>query len=221
LKTKIYVLISFIAAFVLSSCAGVVEVKAPGIKGGKIEKKKYVPKKPPVLFEDFEAGTVVGAYSYANSAGAAYAKMTISNPETDKAHGGRYAARANFDTGTNSDWGCGFGAQSVYGGGFIDARQREYISAWVKAPAGTKYYMFVNEASMNGADGEYWNGPLVTANGKWQLYEFPLEEFYRNIYSGSQDGNNVVDPVGIGTVGAQLGGAQGSGQFFIDDIYFK
>jgi len=207
--------------FIISSCSGVFIVKTPKLTGGKIEKIGYVAKKAPVLFDDFEAGTVVGAYAYANSAGAASAKLMISEPPVDVSHGGKYAAKAVFDTGTNADWGCGFGAQSTYGGGYIDATGREYLSMWVKVNEGVAYYIFVNEANANGADGEFWNGTLLIGTGNWQLYEVPLEDFYKNIYSGTQGGNGVLDLSGIGTVGAQLGGAQGNGEFMMDDITFR
>lgn len=212
----------FITIFMFNSCAGLITLKTPKITGGKIEtEKKYIPKKPPVLFEDFEAGTVIGAYSYANTAGGASAKYVISEPGKDEPHSGKYCAKAIYDSGTNSDWGCGFGAQSAYGGGFIDAKDREYISLWIKAKPGLNFYVFCNEASANGADGEYWNSPNLLGTGKWELYEIPMEQFYKNVYSGNQQGNNVIDMTGIGTVGAQIGGAQGAGELFIDDIYFK
>lgn len=216
------ILFSLIAcSLIFSSCAGIFALKTPKITGGKIEAKGYVPKKPPVIFDDFEAGTVVGAYAYQNGAGSASAKLMISEPATDKPHGGSYAAKAVFDTGTDATWGCGFGAQSTYGGGYIDATGREYLSMWVKVNEGIIYYIFVNEASANGADGEFWNGPPMTGTGDWQLYEVPLEDFYKNIYSGTQGGNGVIDLSGLGTVGSQLNGAQGKGEFLMDDIYFK
>jgi hypothetical protein len=215
------ILPALIIFFILTSCSGIFVIKTPKITGGKIDAKGYVAKKPPVLFDDFEAGTVVGAYAYQNSAGGASAKLMISEPATDKPHGGKYAAKAVFDTGTNADWGCGFGCQSTYGGGYIEATGREYVSMWVKVSEGIAYYIFVNEATANGADGEFWNGPSMTGSGDWQLYEVPLEDFYKNIYSGTQGGNGVMDLSGLGTVGAQLGGAQGKGEFMMDDIYFK
>jgi hypothetical protein len=222
MKNIKFLILSSLIIFLFTSCAGVITLKEPKISGGKAEEKKYVPKKPPVLFEDFEAGTVIGGYSYANTAGGASAKYMISNPDNpeEKAHSGRFCSKAIFNTGTNADWGCGFGSQSVYGS-FIDAKDREYISIWVKAPKGIKFYIFCNEAFANGADGEYWNSPDITGTGDWKLYEIPMETFYKNIYSGNQSGNNMVDMTGIGTVGAQIGGAQGEGLLFIDDIYFK
>ncbi|HRU39710.1 MAG TPA: hypothetical protein P5511_07515, partial [Candidatus Goldiibacteriota bacterium] len=84
-----------------------------------------------------------------------------------------------------------------------------------------KFYIFVNEAQDNGADGEYWNSPGITGTGEWKQYTLALENFYKNIYSGSQTGNNAIDTSGIGTVGAQLDGTQGSGEIFIDEVYFK
>lgn len=212
---------ALIVSILLASCAGVISLKTPAMTGGKAPEKAYVPKKPPVKFEDFEAGTIVGGYSYANGAGGASAKVAISEPGVDKAHEGNFAAKAVYNTGNNSDWGCGFGYQSVYGGGYIDAKDREYVTLWVNAPKGTKFYVFVNEAAANGADGEYWNSPGATGAGMWKEYSFAMENFYRNIYSGTQGGNNVIDMVGIGTVGAQLDGVQGSGQMLVDDVYFK
>ena len=221
MKRLLHAIPVLIMLLIINSCSGVAVFKTPKLTGGKIETKGYVAKKTPVLFDDFEAGTVVGAYAYANSAGGASAKLMISEPATDKPHGGKYCAKTVFDTGTNGDWGCGFGAQSTYGGGYIDATGREYISMWVKVNEGVSYYIFVNEASANGADGEFWNGPIMTGSGDWQLYEVAFEDFYKNIYSGSQSGNNSLDLSGIGTVGAQLGGAQGKGEFMMDDISFK
>ncbi len=215
------VVTALISVFILASCAGVISLKQPEITGGRAAEKKYVPKKPPVKFEDFEAGTVVGGYSYANGAGAASAKIMISAPAADKAHTGTYAAKADFNTGTNGDWGCGFGFQSVYGGGYIDAKDREYIGLWVNAPKGMKFYVFVNEAAANNADGEYWNSPGITGMGEWKEYEISMEDFYKNIYSGSQFGNNSIDMTGIGTVGLQVDGNQGPGIILIDDVYFK
>jgi hypothetical protein len=219
-KKLSYVIIAVLAAFICASCAGVFTFKNPKLTGGKIETNVYKPKKPPVLFDDFEAGTVVGAYSYANGAGGASAKMMISDT-TDQPHGGKYCAKTVFDSGTNSDWGCGFGCQSTYGGGYIDATDREYISMWVKAPEGVQFYVFVNEAAANNADGEFWNGPIKTGTGNWQLYEVALEEFYKNIYSGNQTGDNTLNLSGIGTVGVQIAGAMGKGNFYLDDIWFK
>jgi hypothetical protein len=209
-----------LVAFICASCAGVITFKTPVLTGGKIEKNSYKPKKPPVLFDDFEAGTVVGAYSYANSAGGASAKMIVSETG-DKAHGGSYCAKTIFDSGTNADWGCGFGCQSTYGGGFIDATDREYVSLWVSAPEGVQFYVFVNEATANGADGEFWNGPVKTGTGSWMLYEVALEDFYKNIYSGNQTGDGVMNLSGLGTVGVQIAGAVGKGTFYMDDIWFK
>ena len=90
---------ALITSILLASCAGVITLKTPAITGGKAIEKGYVAKKPPVKFEDFEAGTIVGGYSYANGAGAASAKVAISVPGTDKPHSGNYAAKAVFDTG--------------------------------------------------------------------------------------------------------------------------
>jgi hypothetical protein len=221
MKKITLIVMALITAILLASCAGVITLKTPNISGGKAPDKVYVAKKPPVKFEDFEAGTIVGGYSYANGAGGASAKVVISEPGTDVAHSGNYAAKAVFNTGTNSDWGCGFGFQSVYGGGYIDAKDREFVSLWIKAPKGFKFYIFVNEASANGADGEYWNSPGIVGAGDWKEYMLPMENFFKNIYSGNQNGNNSIDMVGIGTVGAQLDGLQGAGEILIDDVTFK
>lgn len=221
MKKIIYVLTALITASLLSSCAGLITLKTPEITGGKIEKAKYVAKKPPAVFEDFEAGTLVGAYTYANAAANAWAKYTIIDPDKDTAKNGSYCAKAEFFSGSDSAWGCGFGSQSVYGGGYVDAKDREYINLWIKAPKGMSFYIFVNEAQANGADGEYWNSMNLSGTGDWKLYEIPMDTFFRNIYSGSQSGNNMIDMSGIGTVGAQVGGAQGEGVVYIDDITFR
>ena len=223
MKKLTLIITALITTILLASCAGVISLKTPDIYGGKSAEKKYVPKKPPVKFEDFEAGTIVGGYSYANTAGNASAKVMISDPalSSDKAHAGKYCAKGIYNTGTNGDWGCGFGFQSVYGGGYIDAKDREYADLWIKAPQGAKFYVFVNEAAANGADGEYWNSPGLTGAGDWKEYEIAMDSFYKNIYSGTQGGNNMIDMVGIGTVGVQLDGGQGSGTLYIDDVYFK
>ncbi len=221
MRKIISITLSAIILTIFTSCAGVFALKNPKLTGGKIETNAYKPTKPPVIFDDFEAGVVVGAYSYANGAGGASAKLMISDPATDVPHGGKYAAKSVFDSGTSADWGCGFGCQSTYGGGFIDATGREYVSLWIKAPEGVPYYVFVNEAAANGADGEFYNGPLRNGTGKWTLYEVAMEDFIRNIYSGNQTGNGSIDMCGLGTVGVQITGASGKGDFFMDDIWFK
>jgi hypothetical protein len=212
---------ALIATILLASCAGVITLKTPAITGGKAPEQVYTPKKPPVKFEDFEAGTIVGGYFYANGAIGATAKINISTPGTDVAHAGNYAARADFNAGTSGDWGCGFGFQSVYGGGYVDAKDREYLDLWIKAPRGLKFYIFVNEAMANGADGEYWNSNGITGAGDWKEYIIPMDTFFKNIYSGNQFGNNTIDMSGIGTVGAQIDAGQGAGTILIDDVYFK
>jgi hypothetical protein len=221
MKKLRYATAALIIIFLMSSCAGIVSLKQPEISGGRAPDQKYVPKKPPVKFEDFEAGTIVGGYSYANNAGAASAKVGVSDPAADKANSGNYCAKADMNTGTNGDWGCGIGFQSVYGGGYIDAKDREYLDMFIKAPKGFKFYVFVNEAQANGADGEYWNGPGQTGSGDWKEYVISMENFSKNIYSGNQAGNNSIDMTGIGTVGIQADGAQGKGVVLIDDVYFK
>ncbi|HRU39282.1 MAG TPA: hypothetical protein P5511_05350, partial [Candidatus Goldiibacteriota bacterium] len=130
MKKTIIISAALAVAVFFASCAGVITLKTPQITGGKAAEKAYVPKKPPVKFEDFEAGVIVGGYSYANQAGGASAKVMASDPSTDKAYMGNYSAKAVYNTGTNSDWGCGFGFQSVYGGGYIDAKDREYVELW-------------------------------------------------------------------------------------------
>ncbi len=217
---KISIITAIIAALVFTSCAGVISFRNP--KAAKAAKTSgEVKKLAPVKFEDFENGTMVGGYGYANTAGGASVKYIIGDPSADKAHGGQYCAKANYDTGTNGDWGCGFGCQSSYGAGYIDASDREYISFWAKLPEGVTFYAFVNEAAANGGDGEFYNGPSQTGAGKWYEYLIPLDEFFKNIYSGSQMGNNQMDKSGIGTVGFQVGGNQGKAAFLVDDIWFK
>jgi hypothetical protein len=212
---------ALITTILLASCAGVITLKTPALTGGKAPDQVYVPKKPPVKFEDFEAGTIVGGYAYANGAIGASAKVVISEPGKDAPHAGNYCAKAVYNTGSAGDWGSGFGFQSVYGGGYVDAKDREYIDLWIKAPKGSKFYIFVNEAMANGADGEYWNAPGIVGAGDWKEYLISMDTFSKNIYSGNQFGNNSVDMVGVGTVGAQLDAGQGTGELLIDDVYFK
>jgi len=207
------------AVLFITSCAGVVELKTPAIYGGKIAKKTEAKKVKPVLFEDFEAGTAVGAYAYANQGGNASAEKFVA--VTDEKHGGQYSAMTQFDTGADGAWGCGIGTQSAYGGGYIDCSGRDTFSIWVNAPAGYSFYFFVNEAQDNNGDGEFWNSKKVAGKGRWTLYEIPMDEFFKNIYSGTQDGNNTIDMSAIGTVGIQFDGAIGKGKAYIDDIYFK
>jgi hypothetical protein len=175
---------------------------------------------PPVKFEDFENGSIAMSYSYANTGG--LASMGKFNASKDEKHTGVYSAVAKYDTGINTDWGCGAAFTSNYGkDGYIDATGRTKLSMWVKAPENQTFYFFVNEANANGADGEYYNSPIQTGSGKWQYYEVPFDEFYKNIYSGNQAGDNDLDSSGISTVGIQFGGAEGKGNVYIDDVWFK
>jgi hypothetical protein len=215
-KKHIYVIIALIAAVLFSSCAGIISFRNPGVlKDAAMSASDNKPLDP-VKFEDFENGTLNGAYSYANTAGGASVTYAISqeNPRS-----GKYCAKAPFNSGTDSDWGCGFGSNSTYGP-YIDASGRNSISLWAKAPANTTFYVFINEAGANGGDGEFWNSPTQTGSGDWQEYVIPFDELFRNIYSGVQDGNYNFDASGLGTVGAQIGGAQNKGELYVDDIYF-
>jgi hypothetical protein len=212
--------VAIIASLLVTSCAGVLTFrnpKAPKAVIGAGAAKAAAP----VKFEDFENGTLVGSYGYGNTGGGASVKYVIGDPSADKAHSGQYCAKAVFDTGLNGDWGCGFGSQSSYGSGYIDASGHESITFWVNAPEGTTFYCFINESGANGADGEFYNGPDMTGAGKWTEYTVMFDELHKNIYSGSQMGNNQFDPSGVGTVGFQLGGNQGKGNFLVDDIWFK
>lgn len=216
MKKHIYAVTAIIAALLLSSCAGVITLRNP--KASKESAATAVDNKPldPVKFEDFENGTLNGSYNYANKAGGASLTLGISQ---DSPHKGQYCVKVSYNSGTDSDWGCGFGLGTTYGP-YVDATGRNAVSAWVKAPANTAFYIFVNESGANGADGEYWNSPLQTGSGVWQEYIVPFDEFFRNIYSGVQDGNYNFDVSGLSTVGAQIGGNQGKGDLYIDDIYF-
>jgi hypothetical protein len=218
-KIKLYLTV-MIVLIVLSGCAGIVTFRNPN-KPKAVKTSGEVKVLKPVKFEDFENGTLVGAYGYANTAGGASVKYMMGDPSEDKAHGGQYCAKAVFNTGTNSDWGCGYASASSYGSGFIDATDRQYITFWANLPENVTFYVFVNEAGANGGDGEFWNGPSLTGSGKWVEYTVPLDEMFKNIYSGSQMGNNELDKSGIAIVGFQIGGNQGKGKFLVDDIWFK
>jgi len=214
---KKFALISAVvcAAFIISSCAGVIGFRKPGsqrVAATKGEQKSL----SPVLFDDFESGSLDGSYSYANTAGSA--SMTKFSISSDEKYSGNYSAVAEFDTGISSEWGCG-GAVMKNGG--IDAAGRRMLTAWVNAPEGKTFYFFVNETGGNGADGEYWNSASQTGAGKWAYYEVPFDEFFKNIYSGNQAGNNDIDASGIGNVGVQFGGNQGKGRVYLDDIIMK
>jgi len=216
-RTKNIIISAVAALFFFSACAGVISVrnpKMPKTETAAVERQDL----PPVLFEDFESGTLHGSYSYANRVGGASAAYSISVPGTDTARAGEYSAKAVVNTGTDSDWGCGFGASPE--AGFVDASGRDAVSLWVNAPPGKTFYVFVNEAGANDADGEFWNSPDQTGTGDWNEYIIPLDEFFRNIYSGNQEGNLNFDTSGIGTVGLQFGGNQGRFEVFVDDIYF-
>jgi len=201
----------------VTSCAGIINIRHPKAERGtgSAKAKKNM---PPVMFEDFEKGALTGGYSYANTQGGASVTYATG---AENAHKGSYCAKATFDSGTDSDWGCGFGSGTSYGQGYIDAADRSAISMWVKAPEGVTFYVFVNEAGANGADGEFWNSPDQTGSGQWMEYIIPFDALFRNIYSGNQAGNLEFDSEGIGTVGGQIGGAQGTGVLLIDDIWFK
>ncbi len=203
------------AVFIITSCAGVISFRKPGAKRVQTatEEQKAL---SPVLFDDFETGSIDGSYSYANTAGSA--SMSKFSVTSDEKHGGNYSAVAEFDTGISSEWGCG---AAVIKNGGIDATGRKMLTAWAYAPEGMIFYFFVNETGANGADGEYWNSSNQTGAGKWAYYEIPLDEFFKNIYSGNQAGNNDIDSSGIGNVGVQFGGNQGKGKIYIDDIIIK
>jgi hypothetical protein len=215
-KNHIYVTAALIAAVLVTSCAGVISFRSPkDLKGADTMAADNTPKAS-VKFEDFENGTLNGSYGYGNTAGGASVSYGIS---TEKPNKGQYCSKAAFNSGTDSDWGCGFGSGSSYGP-YIDASGRNSISLWAKAPANVTFYVFVNEAGANGGDGEFWNSPTQTGSGEWQEYVIPFDELFRNIYSGVQDGNYNFDASGLGVVGAQIGGAQNKGDLYIDDIYF-
>lgn len=207
-------------AVLLTSCAGIFTLRNPNLSKADAAVKKSGESLLPVKFEDFENGAIVGAYSYANTAGGASASYGISDPGTDKAYKGQYAAKAVVNTGTDSDWGCGWGSMSSYGS-FIDASGREFLTMWVKAPSEKTFYVFCNESAANGADGEFWNSPSQTGAGGWTYYEIPFDEFFRNIYSGNQEGNLQMDISGIGVIGLQAGGNQGKFEVLIDEIWMK
>jgi hypothetical protein len=217
MKKTCYFIVFIILIFIFSSCAGIIGFKNPHITRGE-ESKKQIKRTEPVKFEDFENGTLVGSYSYGNKAGGASASYMISQ---ENPHSGNYCAKAVIDTGTDSDWGCGFGAGTSYGAGFVDASDTDAIHLFIKAPEGMTFYVFCNEGAANNADGEFWNGPDMTGTGKWTEYIIPYDELHRNIYAGNQAGNNTFDPSAIAVIGIQLGGKQGKGELFVDDIYFK
>lgn len=211
---------AMISAMLISSCAGVLTFRNPNASRA-VKSAGPAQNAAPVKFEDFENGTLVGSYGYANTAGAASVKYVMGDPSADKAHAGQYCAKAVYNSGVNSDWGCGFGSASSYGAGYVDATGREKVSFWANLPEGTTFYCFINEANANGADGEFYNGPDMTGSGKWAEYTVMFDELHKNIYSGSQLGDNQFDAGGISVVGFQVGGNQGKGTFLVDDVWFK
>ncbi|PKL90529.1 MAG: hypothetical protein CVV21_12055 [Candidatus Goldiibacteriota bacterium HGW-Goldbacteria-1] len=216
---KTIVISSFIAIlFLITSCAGVISFRKPGT--ARVSKAAAGAEVKPVLFDDFERGNIPMTYSYANTQAAAnMSKFAVTG---DEKYNGSSSAASAYDTGTSSEWGCGAALASAYATeGYIDAAGRKFITAWVLAPENTTFYFFVNEAAANGGDGEYWNSPSQTGAGKWAYYEIPFDEFFKNIYSGSQAGNNDLDPSAIGVIGVQLGGMQGKGTIYLDDIWLK
>jgi hypothetical protein len=215
-KKHVYLIAALVAAILLTSCAGVISFRNPKVLKDNSAAVADNKPMPPVKFEDFENGSLNGAYNYANTAGGASTTYGISR---EKPHEGQYCAAAIFNSGTDSDWGCGFGSGSTYGP-YVDASGRNVVSVWAKCPANVTFYVFINESGANGADGEFWNSPQQTGSGEWQEYVIPFDELFRNIYSGVQDGNYNFDTSGLGTVGAQIGGAQNKGEMYVDDIYF-
>ncbi len=205
---------------IFTSFAGIIGFRNPKVaKSSAVSGVKKDVK--PVLYEDFEGGALEGSYAYANTEGGASAQYMISAAGEDKAHNGQYCAKAVYDTGSNSDWGCGFGSNTTKGPGFLDATDRTKISLWVNAKEGISFYIFINESGLNGGDGEFYNSPAQTGAGKWQEVEIPFDEFFRNIYSGNQAGNLEFDEHAIGVIGGQIGGNQGRGKLLIDDIWIK
>ncbi len=213
------ILIILIVSMILSSCAGVIGFRKTGTVKSDLKASEQKDLSP-VKFEDFENATLAGGYNYANKVGGASASIVLSNPG-EPTHSDQYSAKVIVNTGTDSDWGCGVGFSTSYGSGYVDATGRTKISVWIKAPESMTFYIFCNEASANGADGEFYNSPDQTGSGDWKEYVVPFDEFFRNIYSGNQTGNYEFDPSGIGTVGIQVGGNQGKGVIYIDDVYFK
>lgn len=216
MKKNVYLAVAVAAALLLTSCAGVLSFRNPKVSKEAAGAALDNTPRPPVKFEDFENGTISGGYNYANTAGGASVTYGISQ---ENPFAGQYCAKAPFNSGTDSDWGCGFGSNSTYGP-YADATGMNSVSVRVKCPANVTFYIFVNESGANGADGEFWNSPQQAGTGAWQEYIVPFDEFFRNIYSGVQDGNYNLDVSGLGTVGAQIGGAQGKGELYVDDIYF-
>jgi hypothetical protein len=220
MKKSLLMFIAIITAVIAAGCAGVVTLRSPN-RPKPVKAAGPVKEAAPIKFEDFENGTLVGSYSYANTAAGASAKYMIGDPSKDKAHTGQYCAKAVYNSGTSSDWGAGFACSTSYGAGYIDATGRKSVVFWANVPEGTTFYCFCNEANANGADGEFWNGPDLTGSGKWVEYTVDFEDMHKNIYSGSQTGDNELDPSGLAVVGFQVGGNQGNGTFLVDDIWFK
>ncbi len=128
-------------------------------------------------------------------------------------------------------WGCGASLVRAASGVF-DAAGATKVTLVFTGSKGLRFRVILAEdglgspgapshAGADGADGEQYEGPWLTASGEAQTLTVPLAEFTLAPGWGNQSGQNVLDTQSIRHLGLQAGGGQGKAELAIRSIRFE
>jgi endo-1,4-beta-D-glucanase Y len=142
------------------------------------------------------------------------------------------AGTITYTSGTNpagNAWGVATRLFSPYSDALrnVDASGAVLLGMWIKAPAGLRYRIELEESTTitAGADGEAYQSraytlPAATASNGWQWIEVEIGRFTRDIYNGNQAGNNILDLKAISAFDFKIMGEQGTGTVLLDNVTF-
>ncbi len=135
---------------------------------------------------------------------------------------------AEYDAGTG--WGCGLtilpDMQNAAEAGYADISAYQRAEVTITAPAGLRFFMYLNEAGIDapgkttyagrqGSDGETYLIGEMLGRGSRQVIRFSFDELGRNNGWGNQNGNRTIDLQAIMGIDVSIPGNQGKGKLTI------
>lgn len=176
------------------------------------------------VFDNFETGVLESPDQSSNDCTPIYSN-SAANPHT-----GSRSLLIPFASCAPGGWGSYVAVGSPYNTTvspdfWISFSGATTLTFWVNAPAGTVFFIKIEEWDSglggNNPDGEDYKSANLTKIGSgWQLFTVALNTLTQDTNSGRQSGNLTLNTSGIERVGFQFNGGT-TGPVYIDDIVFS
>ena len=179
-----------------------------------------------IIFEDFEAGSLAGAYSYTGTtpSSMAYSDSTLA------ANSGTYAMKLLVNVSSGQYAGVGFSSNYANGQGVVDSTGANAIRFAIKTDATVTFTLQIREAgntttALAGGDGELWDSPPITvfAGPGWTTKTISLVSpaFTEDLYSSNgAAGNNTLNLSAVKVIQLNFSTVVAGANVYFDDIAF-